>query len=186
MSWLQLSIDVTDDQAPLIELLLESLGALSVTLGDAGEQPLLEPAPDEERLWHHTRVTGLFDDTTDPDSLRSAIDRSLHPEMSRSLRLEWLQDQVWERAWLEHFQSMKFGRRLWICPTEVAAKAPPTGSAVVYLDPGLAFGTGTHPTTALCLEWLDGLDLESRTVLDVGCGSGVLAIAAMKLGAALS
>ncbi len=96
--------------------------------------------------------------------------------------LEWLDDRDWERAWMDHFHPMRFGRRLWICPT--GGEVTQTDAVIVDLDPGLAFGTGTHPTTALCLEWLDGHDLHGRTVIDFGCGSGVLAIAALKLGAA--
>ncbi len=182
MSWLQISLDTSEQQAPLVELLFENLGALSVTLTDAGEQPLHELLPGEERIWHHTRVIGLFEDSLDIDELQTAIKLSLKRDITRSLRLERLQEQVWERVWLEHFHPMQFGRRLWICPAGQRPTA--TDAVIVELDPGLAFGTGTHPTTALCLEWLEGNALAGKTLVDYGCGSGILAITALRLGAA--
>ena len=181
MSWLQAHLTVDKEQAPLIEALFESLGALSVTLVDAEDEPMLEPAPGAQPLWSRTRVTGLFAANQDADGLRSRIDTSLGRDSSHSLVLERLEDQPWERAWLDHFRPMRFGKRLWICPSGQQVEAE--DAVVVDLDPGLAFGTGTHPTTALCLEWLDGAELEGRTVIDYGCGSGILAIAALKLGA---
>ncbi len=182
MPWLQLHLTVTKEQAPLLELLLENLGALSVTLLDAADEPMLEPAPGETPLWSHTRVTGLFEGNTDPDQLRSQLDQALNTDTSRQLELEVLEDQAWERAWLDHFQPLQFGKRLWICPTGKQIDA--ADAVIIKLDPGLAFGTGTHPTTALCLEWLDAADIQGKTVIDYGCGSGILAIAALKLGAA--
>lgn len=182
MPWLQLHLTVTKQQTPLLELLLENLGALSVTLLDAADEPMLEPAPGETPLWTHTRVTGLFEGSTDPDQLRSQLNQALNTDTSQQLELEVLEDQAWERAWLEHFHPLQFGKRLWICPTGKQVHA--TDAVVIRLDPGLAFGTGTHPTTALCLEWLDAADIQGKTIIDYGCGSGVLAIAALKLGAA--
>ncbi len=181
MPWLEAHLTIDKSRAPLIELLFEDLGALAVTLGDAGDEPMLEPGPGETPLWQATRMTGLFGGDTDADALRSAINQALATDVSRSLALERLEDQDWERAWMERFQPMRFGRRLWIRPSgrEVAQ----ADAVIVDLDPGLAFGTGTHPTTALCLGWLDGHDLQGKTVIDFGCGSGVLAIAALKLGA---
>jgi ribosomal protein L11 methyltransferase len=182
MSWLQLSIDVAEPQVPLLELLFERLGALSVTLADAGDQPLLEPAPGEEKIWRQTRVIGLFEGNASIDELRTAINLALDRDITRKLRIETLEEQVWERVWLEHFKPMQFGRRLWICP---AGQLPPaTDAVIVELDPGLAFGTGTHPTTALCLEWLEEQDLTGKSLVDYGCGSGILAIAALRLGVA--
>ena len=181
MSWLQLSLESTEAQAPLLELTLQNLGALSVTLGDAADQALLEPAPGEEKIWTRTRVTGLFDADQNLDELRLALSQALNAEICRTLRLEQLEDRVWERVWLDDFHPMKFGERLWICPNDMTPGEP--GAVVVELDPGLAFGTGTHPTTALCLEWLDSCELRGKTVLDYGCGSGILAIAALQLGA---
>jgi len=181
MSWLQARLTVDRPQAPLVELLFEELGALSVTLEDAEDEPMLEPPPGTQPLWSRTRVTGLFTGDQDADELRSRIDTCLDQDSSRSLALERLEDQHWERAWLDHFHPMRFGQRLWICPT--GRQVEPGDAVVVDLDPGLAFGTGTHPTTALCLEWLDGAAPEGRTIIDYGCGSGILAIAALKLGA---
>jgi ribosomal protein L11 methyltransferase len=181
MSWLQLSIDTSENEAPLLELMFENLGALSVTLGDAGDQPLLELPPESEQLWHETRVTALFGGEQDPRALQQAFAQILQGERINHLRWERIEDRIWERVWLEHFKPMHFGRRLWVCPVgESIARAD---SVVIQLDPGLAFGTGTHPTTALCLEWLDSLDLRGRRVIDYGCGSGILAIAALLLGA---
>ncbi|WP_456379678.1 50S ribosomal protein L11 methyltransferase [Thiolapillus sp.] len=182
MPWLQAHLEVEKTQAPLVELLFDQLGALSITLVDAKDEPMLEPPPGATPLWSHTRVSGLFAGDTDADNLRASIDQVLARENSQRLQLEILEDQAWERAWLEHFQPMKFGRHLWICPTGKTVPAAP--ATVIHLDPGLAFGTGTHPTTDLCLQWLDGAQIKDKTVIDFGCGSGILAIAALKLGAA--
>jgi ribosomal protein L11 methyltransferase len=183
MPWLQVHVDTDACRAGRVEDALAALGALSVTLLDAADDAVLEPAPGDTPLWRSTRVTGLFDGATDAAALRSRIDEALDPDGVAQLIVERLDDRVWERAWLEHFHPMRFGRRLWIVPGGRPAPAG-RGAVVVELDPGLAFGTGTHPTTALCLEWLDGLELSGRRVIDVGCGSGILAIAALKLGAA--
>lgn len=181
MSWIQVHLTTDKEKAPLIELLFENMGALSVTLGDAEDEPLLEPKPGELPLWKQTRVTGLFSGETNPDELRSAINQTLDSEVTKQLELERLEDQVWERAWMDDFHPMPFGEKLWICP---AGKKPPNPDAIIVeLDPGLAFGTGTHPTTALCLEWLDGTPLNNKVIIDFGCGSGILSIAALRLGA---
>jgi ribosomal protein L11 methyltransferase len=179
--WRQLTATVDESRAePLSDLFL-SLGAVSVSFEDAGDQPLFEPKPGETPLWQKTKVIALFEEDVDEAEVRAGVDAEFGGHL-----LGWessvLEDQVWERAWLEHFKPMPFGRRLWICPSGFE---PPAPEAVnVWLDPGLAFGTGTHPTTALCLEWLDGQDLNGKTVVDYGCGSGILAIAALRLGAA--
>lgn len=181
MRWQQLVFDVGALDPERLEALLLEHGAASVTLTDAGEAPVLEPAPGETPLWAETRMTGLFDESADLGSVRTAIEAALPPDTLGSVRVETLEDRDWEREWLRDFRPMRFGERLWVCPRGMA---PGTSDAVVVeLDPGLAFGTGTHPTTALCLEWLDGLDLAGKTVLDYGCGSGILAIAALRLGA---
>lgn len=181
MSWLQAHITIDPARVPLIELLFEQLGAVAVSLHDAADEPMLEPAPGETPLWQANRVTGLFTGDTDADALRIAITQTLSDEIGDGLRLERLGDRDWERAWLDRFRPMRFGRRLWIRPSGHAVEQP--DAVVVDLDPGLAFGTGTHPTTALCLRWLDAHDLDGRDVIDFGCGSGILAIAALKLGA---
>ena len=180
--WRQLSAATGEAYAePLADRLFE-LGALSVTFQDEGDQPLFEPKPGETPIWRDTRVIALFEMDVDLDLVRSAVEAGFAAEACSDWRIEEVQDQAWERAWLEHFQPMQFGRRLWIIPTGFAP--PDQQDAVcVSLDPGLAFGTGTHPTTALCLQWLDGQDLAGQTVVDYGCGSGILAVAALLLGA---
>ena len=132
-------------------------------------------------MWSHTRVTGLFDAATDIQVVKQALQGLLHTNILPECRLTALEERDWVRAWLDDFQPMRFGRRLWVVPGELT---PPDPAAInLRLDPGLAFGTGTHPSTALCLEWLEGQSLTDRTVLDYGCGSGILAIAAALLGA---
>jgi len=162
-----------------VEAIFLRNGAYSVTFSDAGDKPVLEPAPGETPLWNDTLITGLFGGDTDLRSLERDLKNSLTLEQLPEYRVETLENRDWEREWLKDFGPMRFGERLWICPGDAAAD---DDAVVVRLDPGLAFGTGTHATTAMCLEWLDGADLEGRTVLDYGCGSGVLAIAALKLG----
>ena len=182
MDWLQFVMDLDTLDADRVEEALLRAGACSVTLSDARDDPVLEPGPGETPLWSHTRITGLFEGATDPESIRESLLADLALETLPDHRVEVLEDRAWEREWLRDFGPMRFGRRLWITPSGTKAEAE--DAVVVQLDPGLAFGTGTHPTTALCLDWLDGIELAGKTVLDYGCGSGVLAIAAMKLGAA--
>jgi len=175
--FLQLTVSIgSADPAPLEDALLAA-GAASITLEDAGDDPVLEPPPGATPLWPRVRIKALFASDTDPDSLRA-----LFPGAT----LEHIADRAWEREWLKDFRPMRFGHRLWICPggqrpvLDESTDAP----CLIELDPGLAFGTGTHATTALCLEWLDSAVLRGKFVLDYGCGSGVLAIAALRLGAA--
>jgi ribosomal protein L11 methyltransferase len=177
---LQLTIDLGErDPAPYEDALFE-LGAVSVTLQDAADDPVLEPGPGETPLWPTVIVKALFDPDADPNTLGRALAEALPG--APLPRFETIADQAWERVWLEDFRPMRFGRRLWVCPGGLPAGD--AGAIRIELDPGLAFGTGTHPTTALCLEWLDGQDLAGCAVVDYGCGSGILAIAAAKLGAA--
>lgn len=184
MPFLELSLVTRADQQPRAEQALEDLGAQAVTLLDAEDHPILEPAPGETPLWPQVRLQALFDADTDRRGLALAL-CDLLPELAPDqLAFREVADQDWERAWMDQFKPMRFGRRLWIYPWNVEPPADAGEAVIVRLDPGLAFGTGTHPTTALCLEWLDGLELAGKTVLDYGCGSGVLAIAALKLGAA--
>jgi len=179
MPFLQLTLDIaTADPAPFEDALFD-LGALSVTLEDAADDPVLEPSPGETPLWPTRVVKALFDASASRDDLARSLAHAL-PD-APTPRFEPIADKAWEREWLKDFKPMRFGRRLWVCPGGL-----PAGDADavrIELDPGLAFGTGTHPTTALCLEWLDGRDLNGRTVVDYGCGSGILGIAALKLGA---
>jgi ribosomal protein L11 methyltransferase len=176
--WLQVAVLVEEGEAERVSDLMMAQGALSVSMEDAGDQPLFEPKPGETPLWLSTKVTALFEGTRDRDHLRVQLTSVLGSECP--LVFSDLEDQVWERAWMEHFKPMQFGQRLWICPTGFTPPDP--GAVNVILDPGLAFGTGTHPTTALCLEWLEGLPLEGARLVDFGCGSGILAVAALKLG----
>lgn len=148
---------------------------------DAADVPIFEPGPGEIRLWPDIRVTGLFDAQVDADAVIDAVIEALGADVVGSCDIAILEDQVWERTWLDSFKPMQFGDRLWIVPTEY--EAPDPGAVNIQLDPGLAFGTGTHATTALCLRWLDRNLQQKSAVLDFGCGSGILAIAAAKLGA---
>jgi ribosomal protein L11 methyltransferase len=178
MSWLQLRLAGARADAGLLEQALLDAGALSVTLQDAGDEPVLEPGVGETPLWRELVVTGLFRADTPMDPELEAL-RPLPG--GQAARVEILEDKDWTREWMQHYQPMRFGAGLWICPSWLE---PPEPDAVnLLLDPGLAFGTGTHPTTALCLEALSGLPLTGCRVVDYGCGSGVLAIAAARLGA---
>ena len=177
--WLQLTLSAREHSPEQLEDAFLAAGAIAVTLSDAGDQPVLEPGPGETPLWADTQVTGLFNPQTDIETVKTRLRQQLG-ELHETC-LQALGERDWERAWLEDFHPMRFGRRLWVCPTTTP---PPEPEAVnLYLDPGLAFGTGTHPTTALCLEWLDSAALKGTQVIDYGCGSGILAIAAAKLGA---
>lgn len=182
MNWRQFVINLDSLDPEAVEEILLREGAASVTLSDAGDNPVLEPAPGETPLWSDTCITGLFAEDADLEAVKTALRNELELADLPTHRVEELEDRDWEREWLKDFGPMRFGERLWICPT--THEVSESGAVVVSLDPGLAFGTGTHPTTALCLEWLDGLDLVGKNMLDYGCGSGVLAIAGLKLGCA--
>lgn len=181
MDWRQFVMELGQLAAEPVEAVLERHGAQAVTLSDAGDDPVLEPGRGETPLWPATRIAGLFGPDTDFDALRADLVGTFGLDEMPAHRVEVLPDRPWEREWLKDFGPMQFGERLWVCPAGTRPEA--RGAVIVELDPGLAFGTGTHPTTALCLEWLDGLDLAGKRVLDFGCGSGILAIAALKLGA---
>lgn len=178
--WRQIVMNLDGLPAEAVEEIFFSFGASSVTLSDAGDNPVLEPGPGETPLWTDTRITGLFAPECDLVKLRLALLDAFQIKRLPEFRIEELEDRVWEREWLKDFGPMRFGARLWIYPKGSDPIEP--DAVIVNLDPGLAFGTGTHPTTALCLEWLDGQDLQGRKLLDYGCGSGILAIAALKLG----
>ncbi|EPR4994721.1 50S ribosomal protein L11 methyltransferase [Vibrio navarrensis] len=182
MPWIQIKLNATNENAEQIgDMLMEETGALSVTFLDAHDTPVFEPLPGETRLWGDTDVLALYDAEADTQLIMSQIKASKMLVDGFAYKVEQLEDKDWEREWMDNFHPMKFGERLWICPSW---RDIPDPSAVnVMLDPGLAFGTGTHPTTALCLQWLESLDLSGKTVIDFGCGSGILAIAAIKLGA---
>lgn len=181
MAWVQIRLNSTNKQAEEISDFLTEIGAVSVTFMDSQDTPIFEPLPGETRLWGNTDVVGLFDAETDMKAIVEALIISTLVTPDFSHKIEQIEDKDWEREWMDNFHPMQFGKRLWICPSW--REAPDPNAVNVMLDPGLAFGTGTHPTTSLCLQWLDGLDLEGKTVIDFGCGSGILAIAALKLGA---
>ncbi len=180
MSWLQLSITTSREHFEMVEDALLTAGALSITMEDNADQPILEPALGETPLWNETRITGLFAADVDTDQT-IVIAAAAYGKPLPDYRWEILEEKDWVREWMADFKPMQFGKRLWICPSW---ETPPDATAAnLMLDPGLAFGTGTHPTTALCLEWLDGCDLNNKVVVDYGCGSGILGIAALLLGA---
>lgn len=188
MSWIQVSIDTTKDNVQCVEDCLFTAGAQTVTLTDAADQPILEPGPDKTPVWNQVIVTGLYSADYNQKELVKSLNINLADHLEQRTfhcSATVLEDQNWTRAWMEHFHAMQFGDRLWVCPLHID---PPQPEAInLRLDPGLAFGTGTHPTTSLCLHWLDTyVDQRiknQKTILDYGCGSGILAIAACLLGA---
>ncbi len=182
MPWIQLRLSADEDTAEKYSDWLSACGAQAVTFIDAKDTPIYEPLPgDEVTYWSNTIVMGLYDAAHDMEKVIRYL-KSIHPDGEQmQYKLEQLEDKDWEREWMDNFHPMKFGQRLWICPSW--REVPDPTAVNVMLDPGLAFGTGTHPTTALCLTWLDGLELKDKTVVDFGCGSGILSLAALKLGA---
>ena len=182
MTWLQLRLDTDPAAAESLEDLMLTTGAVAVTLEDNADQPVLEPGVGETPLWQHIRLTGLYRADADMETVLDAFPPQLL--LHARHRVEILEDKDWEREWMQHYRPMQFGTRLWVCPSWLE---PPEPDAVnLLLDPGLAFGTGTHPTTDLCLRELDAMELAGVTAVDYGCGSGILAVAALKLGAALA
>ena len=179
MPFLQLTLELGHADPEPVEEALFAIGALSVTLEDAADDPILEPAPGALPLWPTVNVKALFDADAAPDTLLNQL--QIHLGELPTHRVERLEDRPWEREWLKDFKAMRFGQRLWICPDGMRPEQ--ADAIIVDLDPGLAFGTGTHPTTALCLTWLDAHPLQGKSIIDYGCGSGILAIAALKLGA---
>ena len=182
MSWMELKIDTSVEHLEMLSDILSDFGAAAITYIDAKNQPIYEPPPGETPFWQNTTLVGLFAAHVDTEEIIQHI-RALHGDkIITSWVSEPLVEQVWETAWMDHFEPTLFGKNLWICPSW---KDVPDPDAVnILLDPGLAFGTGTHPTTALCLELLTHIDIKDKQVIDYGCGSGILAIAAIKLGAA--
>lgn len=184
MPWLELSLTIREADQERVEIALEDIGALAITLLDAQDHPIFEPGVGETPLWPQIALSALFDADSDRAGLVHVL-TELVPEIEPAqISFREVPDQDWTRVWMDQFKPMRFGRRLWIYPSNIEPPVGENTNVIVRLDPGLAFGTGTHPTTALCLEWLDATDLVGATVIDFGCGSGVLAIAALKLGAA--
>jgi ribosomal protein L11 methyltransferase len=181
MAWHQISVITNEETAPKVADYFSDIGAVSVTYMDAEDEPVYEPAIGETKIWTQTRVIALYELTADPAKIRSQALKQFQQESLKHWEFEVIEDQAWERAWMEHYRPMKFAGKLWVCPTGQEQREENT--VCLILDPGLAFGTGTHPTTALCLEWLASHELAGKTVIDYGCGSGILAIAALLLGA---
>ncbi len=181
MAWVQLSVVTDGSIAISVSELMSSLGAVSTTFSDNADQPVYEPDPKAQPAWQQTKVTGLFESEKDTILVQSIIAHELKAYTLMDWNLETLEDKDWTRTWTDYFKPMQFGKRLWVYPSEYPL--PKDDSICILLDPGLAFGTGTHPTTALCLEWLDTTKLDNQLVIDFGCGSGILAIAAALLGA---
>jgi ribosomal protein L11 methyltransferase len=182
MPWQEITFDLISTELIDYEDALMSLGALSITLRDAEDQPLLEPPPEETPVWDKVLLTAMFDGSSDPAEIAGQLREKLSLSVTPQYRVVELEDREWHRTWMDYFKPISFGNRLWICPS--GYDCPEDDDAVIInLDPGLAFGTGSHPTTALCMAWLDQHELRDKVVVDFGCGSGILAIAAAKLGA---
>jgi len=181
MAWIQIRINANAATADAVSDLLMEAGSASVTFIDAKDTPIYEPKIGTVEFWADTTVIGLFEANHDMNEVIALLKR--HDEINESLvyKIEQLEDKDWEREWMDNFHPIQFGEKLWICPSW--RDIPDPDAVNVLLDPGLAFGTGTHATTALCLKWLESQDLTGKTVVDFGCGSGILGIAAIKLGA---
>ena len=186
MAWKSITLNLHDsDDAEIIEQHLLDLDAVAVSYTDAADEPILEPALNTTPLWSNTNLTALFEIDTNLDDIKASLIDTFGEDLFKVTEEKVLEDKVWEREWLEHFQPLKFGERLWICPDsmQIPEDQQSSKNVIINMDPGMAFGTGTHETTALCLEWLDATNVRKKEILDYGSGSGILAIAALKLGA---
>ncbi len=182
MPWLQLKVTVDSSQSEALERYLLDEGAVSVTLQDAGDEPVFQIEVGSTPLWEATRISGMFSEQVDIHTIANTLKSHANFTLHGSIQIENLPDRDWEREWMKDFEALQISEKLWVCPSWIT---PPDSDAItVMLDPGLAFGTGTHSTTSLCLQWLSFQDLQDKTVIDYGCGSGILAIAASLLGAA--
>ena len=181
MTWRQLSLTCQAAQLDEIEDLMMELGALSISLADAHDEPIYEPLPGESPVWRESVVSATFAEGSDPEELVQRLLARLPPQLASTVTQDSFQDRDWQQAYRQHFKPLQCAPKLWIVPTW--SDPPDLDATIVRLDPGLAFGTGSHPTTALCLAWLAEQDLQNLKLIDYGCGSGILAIAAIKLGA---
>lgn len=182
MNWLQIHITVEQAQVEFAETLLLSLGAVSVTLDDAEDQALLEPLPNETPLWDKVIVTGIFQQTEDEPIDIANLEAFVRSQMPNApISCDEVEDQVWERAWMDYYDPIQIDDNFWVVPEWL--EAPNAEAVNLKLDPGLAFGTGNHASTFLCLQWLGKTDLKDKIVIDYGCGSGILGVAALLLGA---
>lgn len=180
--WYQLHVILDQPDVERVSELLDETGAAAVTLSDAGDEPLLEPPPDTTPMWRKVRATGMYTPDADMDAVLSTL-RSELGDREPAPVVDVLGDREWEREWMKNFAPTCFGRRLWVLPSWSEDVPETAGGVTMRLDPGLAFGTGSHETTALCLDWLAHAGLTDVSLVDYGCGSGILAIAAAKLGA---
>ncbi len=180
-NWYQFMFELRSEDIQATETIFIDHHAISITYNDAGNNPIYEPLPDETLYWKQSNITGLFPLETDFKSLKNALIKELNIKELPNNRVIKITGKEWQKEWNKDLKPMRFGKRLWVCPNETNIKKE--GASIVYLDPGLAFGTGTHPTTRLCLEWLESVALTNKKVLDFGCGSGILGISALKLGA---
>ena len=186
MAWKSITLTLHDsDDAEIIEQHLLELDAVAVSYTDAADEPILEPALNTTPLWSNTNLTALFEEDANFDDIKLSLNQTFGDDLFKVIEEKVVEDKVWEREWLEHFEPLKFGERLWICPEsmQIPEDQQSTKNVIINMDPGMAFGTGTHETTALCLEWLDAVNVRKKEILDYGSGSGILAIAALKLGA---
>ena len=182
MPWLKIELQADNDAIDVVSEMLSAYGAMAISIEDAADHTLFDDPRQRTMFWPSSRVSGLFDADTDAATVIQRIRERLGETLPS--QVEAIADQQWETLWRQHSRPMVFGNRLWVCPSGVAAPRPSAISMTI--DPGLAFGTGAHPATALCLEWLAEQTLTGKTVLDYGCGSGILAIAALKMGAAFA
>jgi ribosomal protein L11 methyltransferase len=183
MPWIQAILEVPSDQVSELEDLLMAIGAQAVTMGDATDQPIYEPKIGTTPLWSKVTLVALFDAEQPLEfQIRQLAElyKTEYEQDFPNYKIELVEDKDWVREWMDTFKPMPFGKRLWICPSWLEPEDP--DAINLNLDPGLAFGTGTHPTTAMCLKWLDSADVEGKNIFDFGCGSGILGIAAMLLG----
>ena len=179
--WQQLKIQLHSEDTSYFEQILFDSDAISISYLDAEDQPVFQEKPGSTPLWDNTFLLCLFNTKTDLGSLLNKLRCNTKVLNNKSLNIELIEDQDWERSWMKDFEPIQFGEKLWICPSWLS---PPEPNAVnIKLDPGLAFGTGNHATTSLCLRWLDQADVRGSEVIDYGCGSGVLSIASALLGA---
>ena len=186
MAWKSITLTLhNSDDADKIEQHLLELDAVAVSYTDAGDEPILEPALNTTPLWSNTNLTAIFEADISLDDIKVSLNELFGEDFFKIIEEKELEDKAWEREWLEYFEPLKFGKRLWICPAsmQIPKDQKNKKNVIVDMDPGMAFGTGTHETTALCLEWLDAANVRKKDILDYGSGSGILAIAALKLGA---
>ncbi len=181
MNWLQVRIDLGELRAEPVEQALLEMGAVAIEYSDAGDNPIFEPAPGTTPLWNTTQMSALFEGGISETAIQLMVAKSISPAPIPSIYFAILEEQDWVTSWKRDLRPMQFGQHLWICPPGSAC--PDNRATIVTIEPGLGFGTGSHATTRLCLEWLSQRQLRDKMVLDLGCGSGILGIAGLALGA---